>query len=151
VGAAAGLIDAEWKLSENKQRARYYPLTTKGKKALALQETRLESDGGCNRASHAPSVARHGGSRATIHSKLGVGTSNERAHHRVHTRCSVSPNPPTRPNWRWHNRSASHSSWSARIGSTLVARSAGIRLAITATTMRKSAAPAMLMGSAGLT
>jgi PadR family transcriptional regulator, regulatory protein PadR len=40
VGAAAGLIDAEWKLSENKQRARYYPLTTKGKKALALQETR---------------------------------------------------------------------------------------------------------------
>jgi PadR family transcriptional regulator PadR len=35
-----GLIEAEWKLTENKQRARYYQLTTKGKKALALEETR---------------------------------------------------------------------------------------------------------------
>jgi PadR family transcriptional regulator, regulatory protein PadR len=35
-----GLIDAEWKLTENKQRARYYQLTTKGKKALALEESR---------------------------------------------------------------------------------------------------------------
>jgi len=35
-----GLIDAEWKLSENKQRARYYQLTAKGKKALAAEETR---------------------------------------------------------------------------------------------------------------
>ena len=35
-----GLIDAEWKLTENKQRARYYSLTTKGKKALAAEESR---------------------------------------------------------------------------------------------------------------
>ena len=38
-----------------------------------------------------------------------------------------------------------------RIGSTLVARSAGIRLASTATTIRNNAAPAMLTGSVGLT
>ncbi|HWC96449.1 MAG TPA: PadR family transcriptional regulator [Candidatus Sulfopaludibacter sp.] len=35
-----GLIGAEWKLTENKQRARYYQLTAKGKKALALEESR---------------------------------------------------------------------------------------------------------------
>jgi PadR family transcriptional regulator PadR len=35
-----GLIDAEWKLTENKQRARYYRLTPKGKKALAAEESR---------------------------------------------------------------------------------------------------------------
>ena len=35
-----GLIDAEWKITENKQRARYYRLTTKGKKALAAEESR---------------------------------------------------------------------------------------------------------------
>ena len=35
-----GLIDAEWKLTENKQRARYYSLTAKGKKALAAEESR---------------------------------------------------------------------------------------------------------------
>lgn len=36
----AGLIEAEWNLTENKQRARYYRLTAKGKKALALEESR---------------------------------------------------------------------------------------------------------------
>jgi PadR family transcriptional regulator, regulatory protein PadR len=35
-----GLIEAEWKMTENKQRARYYQLTAKGKKALALEESR---------------------------------------------------------------------------------------------------------------
>jgi PadR family transcriptional regulator, regulatory protein PadR len=35
-----GLIDAEWKLSENKQRARFYRLTPAGKKALAAEESR---------------------------------------------------------------------------------------------------------------
>jgi len=35
-----GLIEAEWKMTENKQRARYYGLTAKGKKALALEESR---------------------------------------------------------------------------------------------------------------
>ncbi|HLK65456.1 MAG TPA: PadR family transcriptional regulator [Bryobacteraceae bacterium] len=35
-----GLIDAEWKMTENKQRARYYRLTPKGKKVLATEESR---------------------------------------------------------------------------------------------------------------
>ena len=35
-----GLIEAEWKMTENKQRARYYRLTKKGKKRLAVEETR---------------------------------------------------------------------------------------------------------------
>jgi PadR family transcriptional regulator, regulatory protein PadR len=35
-----GWIEAEWKMTENKQRARYYRLTTKGKKRLAVEETR---------------------------------------------------------------------------------------------------------------
>jgi len=35
-----GWIDAEWKMTENKQRARYYRLTRKGKKRLAVEETR---------------------------------------------------------------------------------------------------------------
>ena len=35
-----GLIDAQWKITENKQRARYYRLTTKGKKVLAAEESR---------------------------------------------------------------------------------------------------------------
>src|SRR5580700_1168555 len=35
-----GLIGAEWKLTENKQRARYYRLTRKGKKRLAVEEIR---------------------------------------------------------------------------------------------------------------
>jgi transcriptional regulator len=35
-----GWIAAEWKLTENKQRARYYRLTAKGKKALAAEESR---------------------------------------------------------------------------------------------------------------
>jgi len=35
-----GLVAAEWKTTENKQRARYYRLTTKGKKALATEESR---------------------------------------------------------------------------------------------------------------
>ena len=35
-----GWIDAEWKMTENKQRARYYRLTAKGKKRLAVEESR---------------------------------------------------------------------------------------------------------------
>ena len=35
-----GWIEAEWKMTENKQRARYYRLTKKGKKRLAVEETR---------------------------------------------------------------------------------------------------------------
>src|SRR5579862_9148317 len=35
-----GLIQAEWKMTENKQRARYYELTAKGRKALAREESR---------------------------------------------------------------------------------------------------------------
>ena len=35
-----GLIEGEWKLSENKQRARYYRLTVKGRKKLAAEESR---------------------------------------------------------------------------------------------------------------
>src|SRR5262245_26951915 len=36
------LIAAEWKLTENKQRARYYTLTAKGRKALVLEESRWD-------------------------------------------------------------------------------------------------------------
>jgi PadR family transcriptional regulator PadR len=36
----SGLIEAEWKMTENKQRARYYRLSAKGKKALAAEESR---------------------------------------------------------------------------------------------------------------
>ena len=35
-----GLVEAEWKMTENKQRARYYRLTTKGRKRLAAEESR---------------------------------------------------------------------------------------------------------------
>ena len=35
-----GWIEAEWKITENKQRARYYRLTKKGTKRLAVEETR---------------------------------------------------------------------------------------------------------------
>jgi PadR family transcriptional regulator len=35
-----GWIQAEWKMTENKQRARYYRLTVKGKKRLASEEAR---------------------------------------------------------------------------------------------------------------
>jgi transcriptional regulator len=35
-----GWIEAEWKMTENKQRARYYKLTKKGKKKLAAEESR---------------------------------------------------------------------------------------------------------------
>jgi len=35
-----GWIAAEWKMTENKQRARYYRLTAKGKKRLAAEESR---------------------------------------------------------------------------------------------------------------
>ena len=35
-----GWIEAEWKMTENKQRARYYKLTAKGRKKLAAQESR---------------------------------------------------------------------------------------------------------------
>src|SRR3954463_6128301 len=33
----AGLIDAEWRASENNRRARYYRLTAKGRKQLQLE------------------------------------------------------------------------------------------------------------------
>ena len=36
---AQGLISAGWGVTENKQRARYYRLTAKGKKALAAEES----------------------------------------------------------------------------------------------------------------
>ena len=36
----AGLIDAGWKLTQNKQRARYYRLTPKGKTVLAAEASR---------------------------------------------------------------------------------------------------------------
>ena len=35
-----GLIEAEWKMTENKQRARYYKLTVKGNKRLTADESR---------------------------------------------------------------------------------------------------------------
>jgi PadR family transcriptional regulator, regulatory protein PadR len=35
-----GWIQAEWKMTENKQRARYYRLTAKGRKSLAAEESR---------------------------------------------------------------------------------------------------------------
>jgi transcriptional regulator len=35
-----GLVAAEWKMTENKQRARYYRLTAKGRKGLAAEESR---------------------------------------------------------------------------------------------------------------
>jgi transcriptional regulator len=35
-----GLIASEWKLSENKQRAKYYQLTAVGKKRLAAERSR---------------------------------------------------------------------------------------------------------------
>jgi PadR family transcriptional regulator PadR len=37
-----GLISADWKMTENKQRARYYKLTAKGRKALAAEESRWD-------------------------------------------------------------------------------------------------------------
>jgi transcriptional regulator len=35
-----GLVEAEWKLTENKQRARYYRLTAKGRKKLTAEESK---------------------------------------------------------------------------------------------------------------
>ena len=37
-----GLVTAEWKMTENKQRARYYQLTAKGKKRLAAEASRWD-------------------------------------------------------------------------------------------------------------
>ena len=37
-----GWIDAEWKLSDNKQRAKYYKLTAAGKKQLAVEQSRWD-------------------------------------------------------------------------------------------------------------
>ncbi|MBZ5618723.1 MAG: PadR family transcriptional regulator [Acidobacteriia bacterium] len=37
-----GLIESEWRTTENKQRARYYRLTSKGKKMLAAEESRWD-------------------------------------------------------------------------------------------------------------
>jgi len=38
-----GWVEAEWKMTENKQRARYYTITAKGKKRLAAEESRWNS------------------------------------------------------------------------------------------------------------
>ena len=38
--ARQGWIDAEWKLSENRQRAKYYRLTAAGKKQLLAEQSR---------------------------------------------------------------------------------------------------------------
>jgi transcriptional regulator len=35
-----GWVDAEWKLSDNKQRAKYYRITAAGRRQLALERTR---------------------------------------------------------------------------------------------------------------
>jgi transcriptional regulator len=35
-----GLVDAAWKMTENKQRAKYYRLTAAGKKRLAAEESK---------------------------------------------------------------------------------------------------------------
>jgi transcriptional regulator len=35
-----GWIESEWRMTENKQRARYYRLTAKGRKMLAAEESR---------------------------------------------------------------------------------------------------------------
>ena len=35
-----GWVDAEWKLSDNNQRAKYYRITTAGRRQLALERTR---------------------------------------------------------------------------------------------------------------
>ena len=35
-----GLVEAEWKLTDNRQRARYYRLTAKGRKQLRTEESR---------------------------------------------------------------------------------------------------------------
>ncbi|MBI1356884.1 MAG: PadR family transcriptional regulator [Acidobacteria bacterium] len=35
-----GWVEADWKLTENKQRAKYYRLTRAGKKQLAVEESR---------------------------------------------------------------------------------------------------------------
>lgn len=37
-----GWIDAEWKLTENKQRAKYYRLTAAGKRQLATEQSRWD-------------------------------------------------------------------------------------------------------------
>lgn len=38
-----GWLASEWKLSENKQRAKYYRLTAAGKKQLSAEQTKWES------------------------------------------------------------------------------------------------------------
>jgi transcriptional regulator len=37
-----GWLEAEWKTTENKQRAKYYRLTARGRKQLALEQSRWE-------------------------------------------------------------------------------------------------------------
>jgi PadR family transcriptional regulator, regulatory protein PadR len=37
-----GWIDAEWRTTENRQRARYYRLTAAGKRQLAVEQTRWQ-------------------------------------------------------------------------------------------------------------
>src|SRR5687768_1844088 len=38
-----GWVDAEWKISDKNQRAKYYRLTPQGKKQLAAEQTRWEA------------------------------------------------------------------------------------------------------------
>lgn len=40
--AQEGLVKAEWRISETNRRARFYSLTTKGRKQLAAEEERWE-------------------------------------------------------------------------------------------------------------
>ena len=49
-------------------------------------------------ANSAPDIGSSLPELPTIHSKLGAGTSNDRAHDRVRTMLSVLPNPPRPPN-----------------------------------------------------
>jgi len=86
----------------------------------------------------------------TVDQSAPATTHRRELRNQVHTADALLINRPN-SGWRCQQRAAGQSWRSARIGSTLVARSAGIRLASTATTIRNRAAPAMLTGSAGLT
>ena len=37
-----GVIDSEWKVSENNQRAKYYRLTARGRRQMAVQESKWD-------------------------------------------------------------------------------------------------------------
>ena len=51
-----GWIDAEWKMTENKQRARYYRLTAAGQEAARRRGVPLEPVGGSHRRGHEAGV-----------------------------------------------------------------------------------------------